>query len=468
MAPAIALAFAMLVLFMILRFLSTTSSLSILGRLWRSFEDLFHVHQLYRVPQTDHEHLQQNQLYRKVSTYLNSLPSHHEDADVTNLFTGPKPNDIILRFDPEKHSIPDTFLGAKMSWTHVERTFVLKLRKKDKRRVLRPYLQHILSVAEENELSNREIRMYMNFPAVEGMHGRWRWVQFNHPATFDTVVMDGDVKNKVKSDLESFLKSKQYYNKLGRVWKRSYLLYGASGTGKSSFIAAMAKFLCFDVYDVDLSRVSDDADLKMLLLETTARSVIVIEGLDRFLTEKSTTVSLSGILNFMDGIISCCGKERVMVFTMNSKDQIDQAVMRPGRIDVHIHFPPCDFSAFKGLANSYLGVKEHKLFSQVEEMIQYGSSLSPAEIGEIMISNRSSPSRAIKYVITALQANRKIGQRLSEDGSGHGVENKGDREPGSLFDRENSVKDFRKLYGLLRMGSKRKDEPYDLGSIDKQ
>lgn len=277
--------------------------------------------------------------------------------------------------------------------------------------------------------------------------------------------MDVELKNKVRSDLEQFLKSKQYYHRLGRVWKRSFLLYGPSGTGKTSFIAAMARFLSYDVYDIDMSRVFDDSDLKMLLLQTSSKSLIVVEDLDRFLIEKSTAVSLSGLLNFMDGIVSSCGEERVLVFTMNCKEQVDQLVMRPGRVDVHIHFPLCDFSAFKSLANTYLGVKEHKLFPQVEEIFQSGGSLSPAEIGEIMISNRTSPSRALKSVISALQTNVdnkttvKVAQALTTSGSGRSVDESG--EPGTVVCRESihTVREFRKLYGLLRMGSRRKEEP---------
>lgn len=277
--------------------------------------------------------------------------------------------------------------------------------------------------------------------------------------------MDVELKNKVRSDLEQFLKSKQYYHRLGRVWKRSFLLYGPSGTGKTSFIAAMARFLSYDVYDIDMSRVFDDSDLKMLLLQTSSKSLIVVEDLDRFLIEKSTAVSLSGLLNFMDGIVSSCGEERVLVFTMNCKEQVDQLVMRPGRVDVHIHFPLCDFSAFKSLANTYLGVKEHKLFPQVEEIFQSGGSLSPAEIGEIMISNRTSPSRALKSVISALQTNVdnkttvKVAQALTSSGSGRSVDESG--EPGTVVCRESihTVREFRKLYGLLRLGSRRKEEP---------
>jgi chaperone BCS1 len=355
----------------------------------------------------------------------------------------------------------------------------LKLRKKDKRTILRPYLQHILSVADQIKQKNEEIKLFMNLEKNPYESGRWTSVPFTHPATMDTVVMDGELKSKVKADLELFLKSKQYYHRLGHVWKRSYLLYGASGTGKSSFIAAMARFLSFDVYDIDISKVSDDSDLKMLLLQTTSRSMIVIEDLDRLLMEKSKDVSLSGVLNFMDGIVSCCGEERVMVFTMNSKDQIDQSVLRPGRVDVHIQFPLCDFSAFKSLANNYLGVKEHKLFSLVEEILQGGSSLTPAEIGEIMISNRNSPSRALRLVISALQfqtssgdARRasKVGQGMSESGSARSSRDE-TGETGGVFCQESgahTVKELKKLYGLLRMGSRRKESVDLSSSTEKQ
>jgi chaperone BCS1 len=476
--------FITIIVFLVLRFLSKTSFLHILARCWRSFEDKFCVYQIFKVPQFN-DLFQDNQLFNKVSTYLTSLPAI-EDSDFTNLFSGSKANDIILHLD-KNQVIHDSFLGARVQWSNEKycegnngkRTLVLKLRKKDKRTILRPYLQNILSVADQIKQKNEEIKLFMNLEKNPYESGRWTSVPFTHPATMDTMVMDGELKSKVKADLELFLKSKQYYHRLGHVWKRSYLLYGASGTGKSSFIAAMARFLSFDVYDIDISKVSDDSDLKMLLLQTTSRSMIVIEDLDRLLMEKSKDVSLSGVLNFMDGIVSCCGEERVMVFTMNSKDQIDQSVLRPGRVDVHIQFPLCDFSAFKSLANNYLGVKEHKLFSLVEEILQGGSSLTPAEIGEIMISNRNSPSRALRLVISALQfqtssgdARRasKVGQGMSESGSARSSRDE-TGETGGVFCQESgahTVKELKKLYGLLRMGSRRKESVDLSSSAEKQ
>jgi len=98
----------------------------------------------------------------------------------------------------------------------------------------------------------------------------------------------------------------------------------------SSLNADMANFLSFDVYDIDLSKVMNDSNLNLVLLQTTSKSIIVVEDLDQFFTEKSTAVSLF--------------------------------------VDVRIHFSLCDFLAFKMLVNSYLGLKYHKFFPQVEDM----------------------------------------------------------------------------------------------------
>ncbi|CAN8284473.1 unnamed protein product [Cochlearia groenlandica] len=450
----------------------------------RKISDQFHVYQFYRIPEFN-ENLQENHLYVRVYAYLNSLSSI-ENSDFTNLFAGKKKsNEIVLRLG-RNQIVADEFLGARVCWINGEdeddgggrRSFVLKIRKADKRRVLGSYLQHIHTVSDEIEQRNTELKLFMNIGEDDQRkkknNRRWRFIPFNHPCTFENIAIESDLKNKVKSDLESFLKGKQYYNRLGRVWKRSYLLYGLSGTGKSSFVAAMANFLGYDVYDIDLAKVTDDSDLKMILLQTRSRSLIVIEDLDRFLTAKSTAVSESGILNFADSILtSCAADERIFVFTVTAKEGIDPALLRPGRVDVHIHFPLCDFTAFKTLANNYLGVKEHKLFSQVEGIFQNGACLSHAEIGELMIANRSSPTRALKYVINALQIDggdrRGNGRRLllesrsrkstSEDVSS---EISSPLCGGGGGGSSPAVKEFRKLYGLLRIKSSRKSEPLDV------
>ncbi|KAL7108197.1 hypothetical protein ACP275_06G099800 [Erythranthe tilingii] len=462
------LIFSVVFLVVVFRILSKTSLIYSLKKSWRLVEEKCYVYQFYRVPKFN-DNMQENQLYRKVYAYLNSLPCV-EDSDFANLFSGTKSTEINLILD-ENQTLADQFLGARVYWKIEncrndggggEKSLVLKIRKNDKRRILVPYLQNIHQAFDEIEQKRKEVRLFVNVENGLQRDGRWRSTSFTHPATMETIVMDADLKTRIKSDLENFLKSRQYYHRLGRVWKRSYLLYGSAGTGKSTFVAAMAKFLSYDIYEVNLHKVQNDADLKYLLLQTTKKSILVVEDLDRYLDEKKSTgaaaaLSLSGILNFMDGVFSCCGEERVMVFTASSKENIGACVIRPGRIDVHINFPHCDFTAFKSLAGSHLGLKDHKLFHQVEEIFQTGATLSPAEICEIMISNRGSPSRALKTVITALQGNLagRIGRRLSGSGSGRYTDET-DEHAKEGQSGIHPMKEIKNLYGLLRARSSRK------------
>jgi chaperone BCS1 len=57
----------------------------------------------------------------------------------------------------------------------------------------------------------------------------------------------------------------------------------------------MANFLSFNVYDIDISKVMNDSHLNFVLLQTTSKSIIVVEDIDWFLTDKWTmTGGVSG------------------------------------------------------------------------------------------------------------------------------------------------------------------------------
>ncbi|KAJ6809900.1 putative AAA-ATPase [Iris pallida] len=468
MATTLSVAIGTVGFLLLLRMVFSFRSLAYsLREWWRWLDDRCQAHQLYRIPRyAEGEGGQENPLFRKALAYLNSLPSLEDSDCVTVFSTGRRPNDFFLQLDPGR-PLADSFLGSRLSWTLADAgtspCLLLRLRRHDRRRVLRPYLHHVEAVADDADLRRRECRLFSVRPGGAGWSGP---VPLSHPSTLDTVAVEPELRGRVKSDLESFLKGKAYYARLGRVWKRSYLLHGPPGTGKSSFAAAMAKFLNYDVYDLDLSAAGGEADLRSLLLRTTPRSLILVEDLDRHLSasgSRDAGAAAAAMLGFMDGVFSCCGDERVMVFTMRGpKEGLDPAFLRPGRLDVHVHFPLCGFPAFKALASSHLGLKDHKLYPQVEEGFQTGARLSPAEVGEIMIANRGSPSRALKTVINALQ-HSSSGSRLvysgslrktvSESASSAKAATASEESSvgGIGFGKEATVREFKKLYGLIRM-----------------
>jgi mitochondrial chaperone BCS1 len=473
-----ALLYAALAVLALRLVLSYKSAAHAVRRAWRWADEWAQAYQYYEVPRLAVDGAE-NPLFRKAAAYVASLPSL-EDADAACvLSSAAKSNDFALQLGPG-HTARDAFLGARLAWTNAggDGRLVLRVRRHDRTRVLRPYLQHLESVADEMEARRRELRVHAN---AGGGAPRWASAPFTHPATLDTVAMDPDLKARVRADLESFLKGRAYYHRLGRVWRRSYLLYGAPGTGKSTFAAAMARFLGYDVYDVDLSRGGCD-DLRALLLDTAPRSLILVEDLDRYLRGgdgETAAARTARVLGFMDGLSSSCGEERVMVFTMSGgKDGVDPAVLRPGRLDVHIHFTMCDFEGFKALASNYLGLKDHKLYPQVEEGFHAGARLSPAELGEIMLANRGSASRALRTVISALQhvapspppqrtATAARPPRLTSRWSGHLDEasvatatseaSAAGQSPrsGGGFAKDAPIREIKKLYGLIKYRSRK-------------
>ncbi|KAJ3680168.1 hypothetical protein LUZ60_016446 [Juncus effusus] len=442
--------------------LSFKSILYIISQSWRWLGEKAQVYQYYEIPQFSETcNGTENPLYRKASLYVSSLASL-EDSAMASLVASPvrMPSDFLLpiQLGPAQMA-HDSFHGARVSWTYltdggpapapVTSRLVLRIRRQDRTRVLRPYIQHVESIFDDIEVRRRNLRLFTNSSSgVNCKEQVWRSVPFTHPATLDTVAMDPELKSRICADLESFLNGRNYYRNLGRVWKRSFLLHGASGTGKSTFSAAMARFLGYDVYDFDLTGISRH-ELRTLLAKTTPKSVILVEDLDRHLSEGN--VNLSEMLNFMDGIFSCCGEERIMVFTMSSdakEGNIDPALLRPGRLDIHVHFPMCDFSGFKTLAGNFLGIKDHKLYPQVEEEFQGGGArLSPAEVGEIMISSRGSPSRAIKSLISVLKARNEV------------VLSREDERFGAESGRLNFGVKSKKFYGLIKVMSRREGLP---------
>ncbi|KAL9679033.1 hypothetical protein QQ045_016886 [Rhodiola kirilowii] len=85
--------------------------------------------------------------------------------------------------------------------------------------------------------------------------------------------------------------------------------------------------------------------------------------------KKGSKVTLSGLLNFIDGLWSSCGSERIIVFTTNYVEKLDPALIRRGRMDKRIELSYCSFEAFKILAKNYHRIDSHKLFDDIEKAL---------------------------------------------------------------------------------------------------
>lgn len=190
--------------------------------------------------------------------------------------------------------------------------------------------------------------------ALRGQEGKlvirtaWgiEWKPFGQPRRkrpLHSVVLDTGVSEKVEQDVKAFLQRRQWYADRGIPYRRGYLLHGPPGSGKTSYIQALAGSLSYDICLLNLSeRGLGDDKLNHLLSNAPERSFILIEDVDAAFNKRVQTsedgyqssVTFSGFLNALDGVAS--GEERIIFMTTNHLGKLDPALIRPGRVDLSV------------------------------------------------------------------------------------------------------------------------------------
>jgi len=173
------------------------------------------------------------------------------------------------------------------------------------------------------------------------------WAPFGEPRRkrpLHSVVLDEGIKEKIVDDVKDFLNRQEWYVDRGVPYRRGYLLYGPPGSGKSSFIQALAGELDFGVAIINLSeRGMTDDRLSHLLTKLPRSTILLLEDCDAAFSNRrqvesdgysGATVTFSGLLNALDGVAAA--EERIVILTTNHVERLDEALIRPGRIDMTV------------------------------------------------------------------------------------------------------------------------------------
>ncbi|XP_027180060.1 AAA-ATPase At3g50940-like isoform X1 [Coffea eugenioides] len=325
-----------------------------------------------------------------------------------------------------------------------KRYFELSFNRKHKEKILGSYVPYVLQRSKDIKAEKKVVKLHTLSSISYSPSIAWESINLEHPSTFDTIALDAKLKKAITEDLDRFVRRKDFYRKVGKAWKRGYLLHGPPGTGKSSLIAAIANYLRFDIYDLELANIKRDSDLRRLLLKTANRSILVIEDIDcgvelpdrkgpsahaegrpREPQVRSCRFTLSGLLNFIDGLWSSCGDERIIIFTTNNRDRLDPALLRAGRMDMHISMSYLTAEGFKILATNYLDIKDHHWqFEEIGELIE-SMNVTPAEVAEELMKSDDADV-SLGGLLNFLNVKRK--KMNDDDDDGDGTKDKGSDE----------------------------------------
>ncbi|KAF2817069.1 P-loop containing nucleoside triphosphate hydrolase protein [Mytilinidion resinicola] len=252
----------------------------------------------------------------------------------------------------------------------------------------------------------------------------------------DTIDMDETLKNALIEDFHGYLHptARRSYGRRGIPYRRGYLFYGPPGTGKTSMCFALAGHFKLELYTLS-GQGLQDYELDQLFTALPPKCIVLLEDIDSAgitrehnnesmpETEQPqnqnsrmnlTRVTLSGLLNAIDGTTSQEG--RVLIMTTNTPEKLDKALIRPGRIDQMVYFGPvtkknAESIFMRMFSRDRNGDEEHAIWlvdtklseKDLREMaVEFSKKfpegqITPAEVQGFLV-NTKSPHKALAEV----------------------------------------------------------------------
>lgn len=225
----------------------------------------------------------------------------------------------------------------------------------------------------------------------------------------NSVFMNTETKKELMSSVANFVNKRNWYDKNMIPYHYGIMLYGPSGTGKSTLIRA---FISTYVEKLGLRNMENPLYLRspsemimnpndMSFSDTKYPRIIIIEDIDATILKKrekkkeeennnkdeyrpyfqqsyQDDTSLSEILNKLDGLTNL--ENVIYIFTTNHIENLDPALVRPGRIDKLIRIDLPDYNAYNQFCQYHFGksipkdfeIKSNKLIAELQSEIVGG------------------------------------------------------------------------------------------------
>ena len=249
----------------------------------------------------------------------------------------------------------------------------------------------------ENNITRITNILYFSLHKYDEQFASEKFVEyvFTSNTTFDNIFFDQ--KESFMKQYKFFVENEQFYKDKGIPYRLGILLHGQPGCGKTSLVKAIANATKRHIMSINMSKleklsslenvffnkkiggleryipinkriylisefdVSDNDILKTRKIDYEGtKEYEKIEVCDKgkfpkkFKYKDNEEITLGNFLEMLDGCMECHG--RVIIFTTNNIDDIDPALLRPGRIDINIKFDKCSIQNIKDLTKHFFNI----------------------------------------------------------------------------------------------------------------
>jgi cytidylate kinase len=116
-------------------------------------------------------------------------------------------------------------------------------------------------------------------------------------------------------------------------------------------------------------------------------------------SEAKEELTLSFLLNLLDGVLETPG--RILIITSNFPERLDKALVRPGRIDLNIHFDYADLEMItEMLVHFYNLTKQQRVNLELDARLD--KKFTPAEVIAVLCNYYKDINKALEALINKL------------------------------------------------------------------
>lgn len=221
-------------------------------------------------------------------------------------------------------------------------------------------------------------------------------ILFDVPSThFEEVAGHEHVKNRLK-EIADLIKNPEKLKKFGANIPKGMLLYGVPGTGKTMLAKAFSNYANLPFIQTTANELIDPGNNNLDMMRTIflrardySPSIVFIDEIDTFGNRNSggSSVLINELLTQINGFSDNPEEAIFIIAATNRKDELDSAITRPGRIELHVEIPTLDAKGREYFINKMLQKPCAKGIS-LSKLVMYTAGMTGAQLEKV--SNESS------------------------------------------------------------------------------